>query len=433
MSGQLEGNQVNDLLQHLEAQRQCALELITRHNRLLTTMMGQSGAPVVVNQSQTARPLTSPMVSPSPEIGAAKGNVVSLFDYSSSETKETISGNATSDFIVFDEFDAQARDKWGEDVDALLKHYGADDALAVNRKQMAGTIFLAESKKGLFFFKSHSGVMFVVCFVGADDGYAQTLNELKGYAKENDLLINLMAQENRVEVLKDNGFSTTPMGIWQQIYPLSEFTLKGSSMRRLRYLVSKYTKLGACKTVEYMPGSDVVTDKEICRVIDQWVELKGQNPPFIADVKQQVMEGKFGKDHRFFLTYREQQLDNVMVFSRDNFNDGYLMDLEFYPEGLPLGSTEFALCEIISAFRDEGRKQVSLGLTMGTELFEHENRSKDVHNLFEQLKKADMLNGDANAQYKNKYRPTTNTMYLARPKGSGKSKLNDLMMLLGSG
>ena len=122
-----------------------------------------------------------------------------------------------------------------------------------------------------------------------------------------------------------------------------------------------------------------------------------------------------------------------MVFSRDNLNDGYLMDLEFYAEGLPLGSTEYALSEIIKIFISEGRRVASLGLTMGTGLHEHDNASADVQALFESLRKADYLNGDANAQYKNKYRPVTTTMYLARPHDAGKKKLNDLMMLLGTG
>ena len=121
------------------------------------------------------------------------------------------------------------------------------------------------------------------------------------------------------------------------------------------------------------------------------------------------------------------------MFSRDNLNDGYLMDLEFYSADMPLGSTEFALSEIIRCFAGEGRQLVSLGLTMGTGLFEHENGSDDVQQLFESLRKADYVNGDANAQYKNKYRPETTTVYLARPRGSGKRKLNDLMLLLGTG
>ena len=204
-------------------------------------------------------------------------------------------------------------------------------------------------------------------------------------------------------------------------------------MRRLRYLVSKYKKLGDCKTIEYMPGTIAEVDKDICQVMDQWVELKQANPPFVATIQKQIMAGELGSNHRFFLTYRDKTLDNVIVLSKDNLNDGYLMDLEFYAKDMPLGSTEFALSEIIACFQKEDRKVMSLGLTMGTGLFEHENRSQEVHDLFASLKKAEYLDGDANAQYKNKYRPMSVTMYIARTNGCGRKKLNDLMMILGTG
>lgn len=426
-------HRLDELLRHLDSQRDCALKLIDKHNLLLASMFGRgkTGPGTMSNTSSLPAPVAG-----SPETTRQeRGKVISLFDYAKPITNakaEVVTPPPSTNYLVFKERDVEAMQPWKNDIGSLLAAYGADDALAVNRKHMADTVFLSTSKKGLFYHKSQSGVLFAISYVGADEHYADTLRDLKAYAAENGLQANLMAQEVRVKDLKDNGFSTTPMGIWQRIDPLSAFTLEGQAMRRLRYLVTKYQKSGRCRTAEYVPGASPEVDKAICQVIDQWVELKGKTPSFVAEVKEKVMQGGFGKEHRFFLTYRDDAIDNVMVFSRDNFNNGYLMDLEFYAKGIPLGSTEFALTEIIECFKKEGRRLISLGLTMGTELFEHENGSKDVHTLFEQLKKADFLNGDANAQYKNKYRPSKTTVYLARPHDSGKSKLNDLMLLLGS-
>ena len=425
-----------ELLQHLNAQRDSALTLIEKHNALLASFLGLGGARPGSTLIQAARPahaaLPAPRVDTPVVTERKKGNVVSLFDYKKQTSDSTATPSAAKPYLVFNENDAESLRLWGKVIEELLATYGADDALAINRKQLADTIFLSAAKTALFYHKSHSGVLFAACYVGADEHYAETLRELKAYADDNDLQVNLMAQEARVNDLKACGFSTTPLGIWQRIEPLSAFTLEGQAMRRLRYMVSKYAKSGVCKTIEYAPGTAPDTDKAICEVIDQWVELKGKTPPFVIDVKAQIMRGGISQDHRFFLTYRDGAIDNVMVFSRDNFNNGYLMDLEFYAKDLPLGSTEFALNEIIECFRKEGRQVVSLGLTMGTELFEHENCSKDVFVFFEQLKKANFLNGDANAQYKNKYRPVTTVMHLARPHDSGKKKLNDLMLVLGS-
>ena len=436
---QTERNQLNDLLRHLDAQRASALALIEQHNALLASILKNASIMTVKPVKPAVKPLPGLQYSaPAVPDKAARGNVIPLFDYSKSESvnipaTSPAENPSPTEYRVFEENDRVARQQWGETIDSLLATYGADDALAINRKQMAGTLFLTTDGNSLFYFKQQSGVMFVVCYVGADEHYVSGLNELMAYAEENSLQINLMAHEVRVDDLKACGFTTTPLGIWQRIQPLADFTTNGQKMRRLRYLVSKYRKRGDCKTIEYIPGTSADIDENICRIMDQWCELKETTPPYVVDVKKQVMQGDFSEDHRFFLTWRDDVLDNVIVFSRDNFNNGYLMDLEFYGREMPLGSTEFALTQIIERFREENRDVVSLGLTMGTGLFEHENGCEDVHKLFEQLRKADYLNGDANAQYKNKYRPVTTTMYLARPKGSGKRKLNDLMILLGTG
>lgn len=420
-----------DLLRaHFDAQRASAFRLIEGHNRLLSRLLGNTLA------QRDIRPRNMPDVGKQHPAATApaEGKIVSLFDYSKtgSGSEAVATQQAPDNFIVFSETDHEARSRWGKSTDKILARFGADDALAVNRKHLASMIFMTMDQSTLFFFKSESGVMFVVCYAGPDDHFGPALTELRAYADANTLQINMMAHENRAEALQKAGFSTTPLGIWQRIDPLSAFTMDGQKMRRLRYLVKKYTKGADCETREYCPGTDSDTDRQICDVIDRWVELKETEPPFVNDVKKQVLAGSYGEEHRFFLTGRNGKLDNVMVFSRDNLNDGYLMDLEFYGRDMPLGSTEYALSQIIALFAAEDRRLVSLGLTMGTGLFEHENGAPEVHKLFEQLRNADYLNGDANAQYKNKYRPVTTTMYLARPAGAGNSKLNDLMLLLGS-
>ena len=277
--------QLNQLQQHFDAQRQVAYQLIEQQNNLLLSLFNNTALSgnVVVRSSSMQAVAAVPVAT----VPLKQGNVISLFDYadqrqddqkqvnqkpadpqqsnSSVESKACVDQN----FNVFNENDSEALTKWGGNVEALLSTHGADDALAINRKQMAATIFLNEKLNGLFYFKNQFDVLFAVCYVGADENYLTTLAELKAYAKQNDLLINLMAHENRVEDLKASDFSTTPMGIWQRIEPVADFTLVGSKMRRLRYLVSKYVKLGDCKTVECHVGENAETDNMICTVIDQ--------------------------------------------------------------------------------------------------------------------------------------------------------------------
>lgn len=435
-----------ELQQHLQSQREAALRLVFHQNQLLNNLCLRPHVQPLHSVPVYQPPgVTATTAMPAAELSVvhvavtSKGKVISLFDYHSEpqslagETQPAAANTRAIDCHVFSENDMVAMAQWKSTVDTLLAKYGADDALAINRKQMADMVFMPVSGDALFFHKSADGVMFVTCYVGPEERYVETLDLIVRYAQQESLIINIMAQEDRVDALQAAGLSTTPIGIWQRIAPLSEFSMEGSKMRRLRYLVSKYARLGECETMEYIPGSDATVDAEICAVMDRWVALKQANPPFVAQVQRQIRAGEVANDHRFFLTFRDALLENVIVMSRDNLNDGYLMDLEFYGEGLPLGSTEYALAEIIECFRREGRQLLSLGLTMGTGLFEHPNRSQEVHDLFASLKKAEYLDGDANAQYKNKYRPISRSMYIARPQGCGRKKLNDLMLILGAG
>ena len=164
MTLQPEAVELDELLQHLEAQRYCALQLIEKHNRMLASLLGQAGNNRASNS--VPAPIPAPVPAPAPvpvsqaDVGerpaVVKGNVVSLFDYSkpaASTGVQTKTTPAASPHLVFEENDTEALGQWGEAIEQLLARYGADDALAINRKQMASTIFLAASRQGLFYMK----------------------------------------------------------------------------------------------------------------------------------------------------------------------------------------------------------------------------------------------------------------------------------------
>ncbi|NOR41330.1 MAG: hypothetical protein GQ537_08980, partial [Gammaproteobacteria bacterium] len=157
---QPEAVKLDELLQHLEAQRYCALQLIEKHNRMIASLLGQAGNPRASNNrasNSVSAPAPAPMPVSQADVGerpaVVKGNVVSLFDYSkpaASAGVQTTATPAASPHLVFEEDDPEALGQWGEAIEQLLARYGADDALAINRKQMASTIFLATSRQGLF-------------------------------------------------------------------------------------------------------------------------------------------------------------------------------------------------------------------------------------------------------------------------------------------
>jgi hypothetical protein len=108
-------------------------------------------------------------------------------------------------------------------------------------------------------------------------------------------------------------FSATPFGVGQRITNLKEFTLEGGPMRRLRYQVSKFERSGVCRTQEYRCGSDPRTDQTIAAVIDRWCETRTAVNPLVRDVRSEILAGTLSTEHRVFLTYLDDVLQNVIL------------------------------------------------------------------------------------------------------------------------
>ncbi|RKH68632.1 beta-ketoacyl synthase N-terminal-like domain-containing protein [Corallococcus llansteffanensis] len=210
-----------------------------------------------------------------------------------------------------------------------------------------------------------------------------------------------------------------PVGCFQTIAPLSEFTLAGSRMNRLRYMVQRFRKIENQKTVEYT-GGDRATDDAIRAVILAWSTSKR----IVANVDvalRDMSEGVLYRRYRVFLTYIGETLQNIIMILP--VEGGYLMDLEYYLPDMPLGGTESAAVQIIETLRAEGHQKFSLGLTWGLFDVEGDEVGSDVAGQEFLARGAGMVaamlrNGQQNHQHKNKYRPGARPMYLYRPADS---------------
>lgn len=72
-------------------------------------------------------------------------------------------------------------------------------------------------------------------------------------------------------------------------------------MRRLRYLVNKFEKLGECATREFKPGSNGEDAQAAADIIDAWCASKTQVNPLIYRVRQEILDGTLEARHRLFL------------------------------------------------------------------------------------------------------------------------------------
>ena len=315
-------------------------------------------------------------------------------------------------------------------VESIVERWGGDGAHAINRKYLAPSIFLGSSGRCLFYVNRTRASITGFIYVGPEGEYETLVKELLAYSDKLKVQLNLLAKEAETPVLRGLGFNTTPCGVLQTIEDLKSFTLKGNRMRRLRYLVGHYEKFGDCATTEYRPGTDRHTAQEINGVIDAWVEQKSKPAPFVPVLKEEIAAGTLDPKYRLFVTRRNKVIESVVVLSPATARGGYLMDLEFYKPHLPLGCLEFTLVGIIDKLRDEGCSFFSLGGTFGAGFNGHPNDEREAGELFAALHARNILNGDANFQFKNKFRPQTSTLYLCRLPQSDPSNLSDVLTVL---
>ncbi|MGZ8218567.1 SDR family NAD(P)-dependent oxidoreductase, partial [Methylomagnum sp.] len=310
----------------------------------------------------------------------------------------------------------------------LLTRHGGEAAFAVNRAVLAPQLFIAADRSGFLYLNRSADALFVWTYVGPAAGYGALIEALR--AAVPGLPLDILTVEEEASVLRGLGFTTTPFGTHQANAALDGFTLNGGPMHRLRYQVSRYAKVGQCRTEGYRPGQNAAIDAALLQLTADWVALKGQEPPFLAVFRSAVLGGRLGEQHRLFLTWRGEALDSAIVITHVPPVNGYLMDLEFYRGDLPLGGLEFAICRIIETLRDEGCRYFSLGATLGTGLEPCGHEDPAVLATLRQLHGAGMFNGDKNLQFKNKFRFEARTLFLCRPRGSDPASILNLMLLL---
>jgi acyl transferase domain-containing protein/acyl carrier protein len=331
---------------------------------------------------------------------------------------------------IFSEAELSDNPRLKKVVETIVEKWGRDGALAVNRRYLAPFGFIGTKQESLFYFNLRGTSIVALLYVGPDNQYEPLVQELLKYAEEHGYQLNLIATESGIGVLQGLNFSTTPCGSFQSISDLSSFTLHGNKMRRLRYQVDHYKRQGKCVTREYKAGSISSTDREIVALIDEWVTFKKKKVPFANDLKQDIARGTLDPRLRLFLTYSDETLDSVVLISPAFASGGYLMDLEFYREATRSGCLEFAITEIIRQLADEGHSYFSLGGSFGTQLNSHPNANPEVERLFVTLRQEEVLNGDGNFQFKNKFRPETSSLYLCHPKRYDASSLSDVLLTL---
>src|SRR4029077_8719650 len=317
-------------------------------------------------------------------------------------------------------------------LEAIVEQWAGDGAHAITRSSLAPDVFLGSDRKSFFYCFSRPTSLTGLFFVGPPDCYRPLVQEIRLFAERAGAHVNLIADEGQAAILRHYGFPTTICGVIQTLPDLRHFSLAGPARRRLRYMVQRYRTRGEPWTLEYARENPGALGPAAARVMDEWLTLKRESVPFASDLKRDLIRGTLDPKYRVFVTGRGERAESALVLSPVPRKNGYLLDLEFYGRETPLGSTEFAVTQVIQQLVSEGYTYLSLGGTFGTELEDGEGGDLEVTKLLREMALANKLNGDANFQYKRKFGGETGRMYLCRTARGADTTLTDVLEMLAS-
>jgi polyketide synthase PksN len=311
-------------------------------------------------------------------------------------------------------------------VERLYRQYMNESVISVATLIVTPMVFLGRRRRGYLCAGRRDDILLAYGYAGPEDYYEELVGDLERYAREHHLRLNIMSIR-RLEEVDDVTFTATPIGARQRLVDLASFTLAGSKMRRLRHAVNRFSSNGEPSTVEYPVGSDPDTDRAIVEMIDRWCRTRTQVNGSVRLFRRDIESRRIPDRHRFFLTYRDGALANVVVINRAE--GGYLMDMEFYPADAPYGGLEFAIVNIIHVLRQEGCTLYSLGDTFGPEIESSPNADDGIRAMLEQMRGESDF-GQGNLQFKNKFRPENRPIYLCQPAGGEPGDVSEVLMMI---
>ncbi|WP_257387436.1 beta-ketoacyl synthase N-terminal-like domain-containing protein, partial [Tahibacter caeni] len=327
--------------------------------------------------------------------------------------------------------DAIAHPELGPLVQTLFDTCKNEGSASRGIQHIAPNLFIGSGRRGFFHYSRHRKILLVYAYTGHEAYFPEIAAELLAHCERKGYQLNILSHRPIAEIA-GAAFTATPFGVVQRILDLPSFTLEGGAMRRLRYQVGTFEKSGACAVEEYRCGTDPAVDNDIARVIDSWCAGKTKVNPLVRTAREEILAGTLHRRHRLFLTRVDGVLQNVVLISPlSDADNGYLMDLEFYGPDMPRGGLEFAIVRIIGILVAEGRTVLSLGGTYGCRIEQSPNADAEVDRILDDLHKQEIFNDQGNFQFKNKFRPEAQSIFLCRKAGCGNpDSVIDIIMMI---
>ena len=154
--------------------------------------------------------------------------------------------------------------------------------------------------------------------------------------------------------------------------------------------------------------------------------------PLVHDVKAEILAGASAPSTGFssLISTMSCRMSSSLPQCPPEEN-GYLMDLEFYPPDMPMGGLEFAIAHIIEVLAAEGCDVLSLGGTYGCKLESSVNADPEVDRILDDLRAqvSSTTRATFNSKISSALKPGQYTC--SRPVGSGNpDNVIDIIMMI---
>ncbi|GAB3227114.1 hypothetical protein GCM10027447_17910 [Glycomyces halotolerans] len=328
---------------------------------------------------------------------------------------------------VFRKSETAADPDLADRVERITAAHGRESGLA--GRDIAPLGFLDGTGEAFLHFSRSGRDLLAWNYTGPESAFTGTVAEWFDYAERHGLRANLLSMRP-LDRAGDHRLSATPFGALQRLENLAEFTLEGSRMRRLRYMVGRFAKAGAASVVEHRPGTDPDADAAVVGLIGSWGEAKTMVNPYVSVIVSELEQGRLDERHRMFLTYLDDRIVNAVIVTDIPSERGYLLDMEFYPPDMPLGGLDYTIVEIMGRLRDEGCEVFSFGASFGGDLTDASRESDtELAQALRQLREVGAF-GPGNFQFKNKFRPVNHPLYLCQSATGDTTGAADVILMI---
>ncbi len=311
----------------------------------------------------------------------------------------------------------------------LAREHGLENSLA--GRDIAPLLFLGSDRQSYLDFAERGDAVLAWSYTGPQEAFGRLIDEFVTHFRSAGLRVNILSPA-RIDDAGGIAFTATPFGVMQQIDDLAGFSLDGPDKKRLRNKISRFSGPNGCSCTvkEYVPGTDAAVDRELVCLVDQWAAGKSMVSSYVDAVREDFRRGCLAPEHRVFLTEVGGSLQVAVVATRMPSEAGYLLDVEFYRQEMAAGAVDYSILRIIEMLRAEHVKILSLGATFGVRICESPNASAKVERELEQLRSAGIL-GTGNYQFKRKFGPREQPIYLCQPIDNRTNVRDILLMIAG--